>query len=324
MKLFIATLYVLVLCVAAAPLSAETSSFLGVLLDQKPLPSLLAKHLQLPPDQGVLVQNILIDSPADKAGLDKDDIIVTLDDQPVTGFLTLTRMIQAAPAGQDVTFGVIQSGRLNNVTVRLEAGTPGTHWGKWKYMPQTESSQILRHRIFRLDPDKMPNISGAANNSLKDLIEQFSASYVYHYQHSLGADQFTVSIKGNPKQADTPVIVKAGRDQYSVTVGTVDQLPEKFRKAVQEDIEKSIEYKVDFKGHEIEIPFNGNFNFQAFPFSPDEAVTPGSPKVSDPELNKLQEQLEQLKEQLKKKDQEWQQRLDRLEKMLSRKQELSA
>ncbi len=327
MKLYTALLCVLVLCVGAAPLSAQTSApYFGVQLLQEPLPTLLTKHLpQLKSGHGVLIQNILVDGPADKAGLDKDDIIVTFDGQPVTDYQELSETIQAAEVGRDVTVGVIQFGVKKDVIVRLEARPAGRNWGQWKYLPQADSSQILRHRIFRLDPDTMdfgfPGFPAGQSSPFSNLIEQFSASCVYHYQHSLGADQFTVSIEGNPEEADTTVTVKAGDDEYQATIGTIDQLPEKFREAVLEDIEKSKDYKVDFKGQEIEVPFKGNFNFEAFTFPPGEIDVPDLPTTPKSDVDK---RFEQLEEQLEKLEKQWQRQFERLEKMLSRKLEVSA
>ena len=55
-------------------------------LDPEPLPELLVKHLRLEPETGLRVQNVLIGSPADKIGLEQDDLIVALNGKPVRDF----------------------------------------------------------------------------------------------------------------------------------------------------------------------------------------------------------------------------------------------
>jgi hypothetical protein len=259
-KSYITILCVLVFCVSGTVLFAETSTpYLGVLLSQEPLPELLVKHLQLEPNRGVLIQNILIDGPADKASLDKDDIIVEFNGQPMGDYRELSTVIRASEVSQTAMLGVIQSGTLRQVTVQLEVRTPDRPAdNKWKYPPELLSSHIWRPgRVFRLDPNQIPLISWAFGGSFPhDLIEGLSASHIYQYQHGSGEDEFTVTIKGKPEQADTKISVKAGQDAYSATVGTIDEIPEKFRSAVLEDIEeaKSFGTKV-ISSEEIDFPW---------------------------------------------------------------------
>ena len=52
-----------------APASGrEERPYIGVMLDTSPLPELLTKHLELPSGRGIRVSNVVVDSPADRAG----------------------------------------------------------------------------------------------------------------------------------------------------------------------------------------------------------------------------------------------------------------
>jgi S1-C subfamily serine protease len=72
--------FMVLLFVAATPSAelkaAETRPYMGVWLDTSPLPDLLIKHLGLSPSQGIRITNVHRDSPADRAGLERDDIII--------------------------------------------------------------------------------------------------------------------------------------------------------------------------------------------------------------------------------------------------------
>ena len=80
---------------AWAEMADETAkSYIGVRLNQ--VPEILRKHLKLDDNRGLLVQNIQLGSPADKAGLEKDDIIISWNGQPVTSYQEFVDQVQQA------------------------------------------------------------------------------------------------------------------------------------------------------------------------------------------------------------------------------------
>ena len=325
-------LSVFAVCAFSAPLFAETSTaYLGVELSTEPLPLLLSKHLQLEQGQGVLIRNIVVDSPADKVGLDKDDIVIQLNDQTVSSFTDLVNYIQAAGIGTEITLTVIQSGTVRDISVRLEARQEQV---AWKYPPEVFSSHIWRPgRVFRLEPNQfnieIPQIPGGFGGHFPhDLIQGLSVSQVYQYQHGSGDDAFTVTIKGRPEQTETEILVKAGEDEYAATVGTVDEIPEAYRAAVLEDLEKSKNYTIDVNS-EIDTShiFHFDPNMASFGVAGDihlpEDVTKHFPhlKTQEPELEK---KVQELQERIEKLEEQMQEKLNRLEKITNEKPEINA
>lgn len=306
-----------VFCLCTVPLYAQAeSSYLGVQLSAQPLPQLLARHLQLEPGRGVLIQNVLVASPADRAGLDRDDIILELNARPVTDYRQFSEAIANTPPGQSIVLTVLQAGTRNTITVTPAPRPADTQPGDWKYPPQVESSHIWRPgRIFRLDPEhpnmEIPELPENFDDSMADLIANLTAAYSYQYRHGSGDDIFTVIIRGNPEKADTPVTVNAGHEKHQATVGTVDQLPEQFRPSVRDDIEKSKAYKIDFGGREINQP--GKHNFSGEPLHDNEP---------DGKTAELEKKIEQLQQQMKQMQQQWEEKFETLEKKLTQKREL--
>lgn len=100
----------------------------------------IAKAMRLPAgQQGVLVEQVDADSPADRAGLRGSykpttiqgqrvlvggDIIISADDQPVTQMDDLTAFVQQAQPGQEVRLTLLRDGKQVQVTVVL--GEPPT------------------------------------------------------------------------------------------------------------------------------------------------------------------------------------------------------
>ncbi len=129
------------LLLAAVP--AAHAAWLGVQL--QPVPDLLAAHTKLP-DGGLLVQNVLRDGPADRAGLDRWDIITAMDGRPVTSDLTVfTAESQRKPAGETITLSYIHAGQSTTATVTLGERFDPPGEADWKY--DSEQQDILQERI---------------------------------------------------------------------------------------------------------------------------------------------------------------------------------
>lgn len=321
-KSYLIVLCVMMFCAIPGVLLAETlAPYLGVQLSQESLPQLLVKHLRLEPNRGVLIQNIQVDSPADKAGLDKDDIIVEFNGQPVGSHAELFTAIKSSDLSQAVSLGVIQSGELMQVPVQLEAQTPeNTMNVQWKYPIEAWASYIYRPGRVFLKPSQLnidiPQTNRTIQGSFpQDLLQGLSVSQTYLYQHGAGDNAFTVSIVGNPELADTKIAVKAGVNEYAATVGTIHEIPEAFQDVVAEDLDKSKQYKVS--NSTVEIPEIFHLDPNTFGFSislkpqdgsiglPDNIIKKFTqPEIHQAELENSIEQLQLRIEELEKQMQD--------------------
>jgi S1-C subfamily serine protease len=75
--------------------------------------------LNLPTDHGVLVQTVTPGGPADKAGLQHNDVIKGLDGQPIHDPTELSSAIDAKKPGDKVTLTYTRNGQSHTVTVTL-------------------------------------------------------------------------------------------------------------------------------------------------------------------------------------------------------------
>lgn len=247
----------ILLGVFAAPLFAAGGAYLGVDFSADPLPALLSKHLKL--EGGVLIRNIAIDSPADNAGLERDDIIVKLNNQPLLSSADLIKSVQGAGTGSDVMLTVIQSGTVRDITVSLGSRPASI---SWKYLPEVSASQIWRPgRVFHRGEPGQQWLEMEIGKLPQAAISKLSISQIYQYQHGYGSEAFTVVIQGKPDDADTPICVKSGQTEYAATIGTLERIPDVYRPAVAEDIEKSKDHTIDINA-DIDIPdfFNADPN----------------------------------------------------------------
>lgn len=92
-------------------------AWLGVHL--APVPPALEAHLALDGD-GVMIQNVILDSPADRAGLDRYDVIIEADGEAVSdGVEGFTRHVRGLEPGDVLALTLFRAGRTRDVEVTL-------------------------------------------------------------------------------------------------------------------------------------------------------------------------------------------------------------
>ncbi|HOU52365.1 MAG TPA: DegQ family serine endoprotease [Myxococcota bacterium] len=88
----------------------------------------LARSLGIPESQGVLVSQVFPGSPAEKAGLQRGDVILSVDGRPTDDPTTLTRTIGLAEPGREITLQVRRNGKDRTlratIAERSEDGSP--------------------------------------------------------------------------------------------------------------------------------------------------------------------------------------------------------
>ena len=77
--------------------------------------------LQLPERDGALVQRVIDDSPAQKAGLRRGDLVVAVADQPVRDPSQLLQQVEQASVGDPLALSVIRGQRELSLTIRPTA-----------------------------------------------------------------------------------------------------------------------------------------------------------------------------------------------------------
>jgi C-terminal processing protease CtpA/Prc len=95
-------------------LLTQSDSLIGISAAQ--VDDVLRSHLGLAEGKGVLVTEVADGSPAQQAGIQKNDVIVIVNGQEITGVEGLNKLLEAA--GEKATpIGVIRSGRRQTVQV---------------------------------------------------------------------------------------------------------------------------------------------------------------------------------------------------------------
>ena len=134
-----------------------TWGWLGVAI-QSVTPS-IAKSLGLDDEraEGALVASVVPKSPAEKAGIEQGDIVVSANGRPIKTVRDLPRIVSAAPIGSKLRLGLLRDGKKKEVEASVaelpkkkkaataeEGATPG---------PDTGAASALGMRLQKLDPE---------------------------------------------------------------------------------------------------------------------------------------------------------------------------
>jgi len=311
-KIIMMTIALFMFC-AGTGLAADTQSndehsYIGVMLDPAPLPDLLVKHLNLEPGQGIRIANISRNSPADKAGLERDDIIIGFEGKNVDDRQQFIEDVRKAGIGTEVSLQIIHLGKRKTIKLKLESlkeleslkGDFGLI-----YTPEPQIVQLWRPgKIFKLRPgddDWMEVFKDKMPSDLDVNIRKFF-NEIYTYKHSDGED-YTITVEGNPNDVESTITVQVGDNEYKTTLKELDKLPEKYQKPAEQAIKDARKTATSRKFYQhFETP---SFDWPSYfdKIRPDFTAPNMSFGPPNEMFEKIQKQMKEL-----------QQRLDKLEK----------
>lgn len=98
----------------------------------------LAKSLGIKETEGALIAGIESQSPADKAGFKRGDLVTALDGKKIVDSTSLRNMVSATAPGKKVDFKIIREGKEQTITATL-----GEYKEK-KIVKKTEYNNILK------------------------------------------------------------------------------------------------------------------------------------------------------------------------------------
>lgn len=302
---------ILIAAIISVPALAEektAGAFLGVELYDAP--ELLVKHLGLEPGQGQVIKNIFKNSPAEKAGLDKDDILLEMNGKKIVGQHEFVQEMRNSKPSAKITLKVMQAGKKKDITLQLGQMPADFDAESWKYEQETTGPQITRQgKIYKFEPDK------------KNWKEMFGAGRVvpqtYMFRHDEDGIKCSVTIKGNPADENSKIIINSDNNKYETLIGQLDKLPEDYRKIALKYITKAQELAEDNMYHfeydvdvphinipdvDVDIPNLNNIQEQLQPYV--QKMNEGK----DKQIEKMNDNMEKLKEQVK----QLQEKLDKL------------
>jgi len=114
----------------------QQRAWLGVML--RPVPNVLHAQLSqlIPAGQGVLVAQVNPQSPAAKAGIKKNDVLLTFGDQKLYSGAQLSALVTNSKPGESIAMQVVQQGKVNTLNVEIGAQPAQTTPRFWRGQPR--------------------------------------------------------------------------------------------------------------------------------------------------------------------------------------------
>lgn len=105
-------------------ITAENGSgaFLGIRMDDVTEANMA--DYKLDSVTGVIVREVVADSPAEKAGVQADDVLIEFDGIKVRSSMQLSRLVRETPAGRKVDLVISRAGKRKNISAQLEDRQP--------------------------------------------------------------------------------------------------------------------------------------------------------------------------------------------------------
>jgi serine protease Do len=98
---------------------AVQRAWLGVQI--RPVNQAMADYYGLDVPRGVMIDNVNEDTPAERAGLQEGDIILSVDGAEVNSTSELRNKVSLSPVGHEADVRVLRDGREKSIAVKLEA-----------------------------------------------------------------------------------------------------------------------------------------------------------------------------------------------------------
>ncbi len=200
-----------------------------------------ARELKLPGEYGALVTEVTEDSPAAKAGLQEDDVILKFDGERVRSASHLIRLVRETPAGRSVTLQVSRGGQTRSLTAEWEEREAHFRMPRI-HIPEVDVRVMPRLRGF----DRRARLGITADNLTAQLADYFG---VQQGEGVLVREVLTgtPAEKGGLKAGD--VIVRVNDEE----VGSVSQLRRALAEATREKEKLTVTVIRDRKQQALEV-----------------------------------------------------------------------
>lgn len=299
---------IVVLAIMGTTFGAEiVRPYIGIDIDSAALPALLVKHLKLSEGQGLRIDNVVVGSPADKMGIERDDLLVTLNGEKIIDYKQVVETVRSSNVGMKLTLGIIHLGELKTVEVTLEAVDVENY--KWKY---PEAPAVVEKwnpgRIFQMQPgDKnwieIPMENIMPNNLSFDASEFFKQLGTFKYSEK--SPDYEITVELNPYKDKATIIVKTKDEEYKVSENEINKLPEKYRDLATKAVKNARQQR---STNALDITVHPEFKIPSMNETPKLTPSPGY-DLGGNRLDQIEQQLRQMQERMEQLEKQYREQL---------------
>ncbi len=150
---------------------APATAFLGIVTSD--VPDVLAEHLDLKPDEGIIVRSLMPDGPASKAGITAHDVITRAGDQVIHSPEDISKWVAEQKPGDKVSLDIIHKGKATKIDVTLGSRPAGVAAADPQPMDQLNLDEFPKELADRIRGAIEGNLGGLDLNAGDDPAAQF-------------------------------------------------------------------------------------------------------------------------------------------------------
>lgn len=255
---------------------------------------------------GVLVSQVIDSSPADRAGLRKGDIILSVNDRAVENSDAFTEMIRSRKAGDEVAIRILRDDKRQTLSVTLGARSEWTDDGDDEYDDANRSFRVVIpderefRRMARDFGDAAKYDFSLGRGRLGVRVQDMNQDLGEYFKAADGKGALVVGVvddspaeKAGIRSGD--VIVKVGDDPVDDTDDLVRELREREGKVAIEVLRKGTKQTVTA---ELEEPVATRIHRGQRAFVFDHDGWDGTDEELQREIENLRRELQQLRKEL--------------------------
>jgi serine protease Do len=265
----------------------------------------LKEAFNLATDHGVVVNQIIPDSPADKAGLRTGDILLSLDGTSLTTSDQLAQLVAGHNPGDKINLEVISRGETKAITAKVgsrdddrilsltpnSTGSVPKVYSKFFSSEKSEMSDTYIGANLQTVTKQLGEYFGLKDGNGVLVAEVMDDSPAL--KAGLKAGDLIVSIDGNPvaTPSDVQKAVRQKQKEEKVTLGVLrDKTPKELAVEVAESPD-------NYFGS-TNMPTIPGFDEDFFFSPPMRGLLPGNFDNDSPDLKSMQETIEKLQKQM--------------------------
>ncbi len=127
---------------------APATAFLGVVTSD--VPEMLAEHLELKNNEGIIVRSLMPDGPAAKAGIMVHDVILRVGDQLIGSPADISKCVAAQKPGDKLTLEIIHKGKPAKIDITLGSRPAGVAAAEPQSMDQLNLDEFPKELADRI------------------------------------------------------------------------------------------------------------------------------------------------------------------------------
>jgi membrane-associated protease RseP (regulator of RpoE activity) len=226
-------------------------AWLGVSLTA--VPEVLSRQLGnlIPERQGVMVQSVVPDSPAEKAGIKDFDIILSYNDQKLYSAKQLAGLVAADQANNEATLSIVQNAAKKDLKVTL-------------------GGRELNLKPLRPMQQKHPMFNNLGRSPMMPSVPPFNLSKPSGKVNSMQQfESFSIKQTGDDNyRAEVEFQENGGEKKHFTFEGKYDEVREQIKKEKGLPAEKKTSLLNALKGNPAQMMPNNLWDFPAFPAFP--------------------------------------------------------